>query len=314
MALKDTVSFGMSLPHRSARPVPPDVVRQVATSSEALGFDDLWVTDNTLDEADGFDSLTVLSFAAAVTTRVRLGVSVLALPIHHPVHVAHQVATLDRLSGGRAVLGVGLGKAADYRTFQVPTARRVRRFVESVSLIKALWTGPHVTYRGEIFDADDVSLGTTPVQRPHPPIWMGGAHPDAVRRAASLADGWMGGGGASNRAFERAVPLVRAALEESGRDPAAFPISKRVFIAVHEDQRAARAELARWFDEVYRDPRGTQEAGVFGTPSQVLEQLEELASVGATHLLLNPTTRYVEQAEVLAGMVGLGRPVEGPRP
>jgi alkanesulfonate monooxygenase SsuD/methylene tetrahydromethanopterin reductase-like flavin-dependent oxidoreductase (luciferase family) len=94
------------------------------------------VANNTLDEAESLDCLTTLTYAAAVTTTIRLGVSVLVLPIYHPVHVAHQVATLDHLSGGRVILGVGIGTVDDYAPFQVPTARRVRRFLESVALIK----------------------------------------------------------------------------------------------------------------------------------------------------------------------------------
>ena len=305
MPLKDTISLGMSLPHRSPDPIPESVVRQVAQRAEALGFSDLWVTDNLVDEAGCFNALTVLTHAAALTTTIRLGVSVLVLPIYHPIHVAHQVATMDYLSNGRAILGVGLGRDHDYPPFQVTPARRVRRFTESVDLIKTLWTGTNVTYRGQIYQVDNVTLGTKPVQTPHPPIWLGGHHPDALRRAARLADGWMGAGGASTAAFAQAVPLLRAALEESGRDPATFPISKRVFLSVHQNPDIAQAEVHRWFSEVYHNPAGTTAAGVFGTPEQVRERLEKLASMGANHLLLNPVTRYAEQVEALAEFVGL---------
>jgi alkanesulfonate monooxygenase SsuD/methylene tetrahydromethanopterin reductase-like flavin-dependent oxidoreductase (luciferase family) len=118
MALKDTIALGMSLPHRSPDPIDAAVVRRVAQRAEALGFGDLWVTHNTLDHAGCFDALTVLTYAAALTTTIRLGVSVLVLPVNHPVNVAHQVATLDGLSGGRAILGVGLGRDHDYVPFQ----------------------------------------------------------------------------------------------------------------------------------------------------------------------------------------------------
>ena len=147
MALKDTLAFGMSLPHRSADPIPTEVVRRVAQRADELGFQDLWVTNNTVDEAGCFDSLTLLSYAAAVTTTIRLGVAVLVLPTYHPVHVAHQVATLDYLSGGRAILGVGLGRADEYELFQVPAGRRITRFTESVELIKLLWAGPRACIR-----------------------------------------------------------------------------------------------------------------------------------------------------------------------
>ena len=305
MALKDAVALGMSLPHRSPDPIDAAVVRRVAQRAEALGFGDLWVTHNTMDHAGCFDALTVLTYAAALTSTIRLGVSVLVLPVNHPINVAHQVATLDHLSGGRAILGVGLGQDHHYPPFGVPPARRVRRFAESVELIKALWSGSDVTYRGEIFQLENATLGTKPVQTPRPPVWLGGHHPDAVRRAAVLADGWMGAGGSSIAAFAASVPLLRAALEEAGRDSATFPISKRVFLSVHRDADVAKADVHRWFSEVYRNPALTTEGGVYGTPEQVREQLQALVTKGATHLLLNPVTRYAEQVETLAEVVGL---------
>src|SRR4029453_9241282 len=105
MALKDQIALGMSLPHRSPDPIEAAVVRQVGQSAEALGFGDLWVTNNTLDHAGCFDWLTPLTQAPPLTIPIRLGVSVLVRAVYSPVHVAHQVATLDYLSGGRAVLG-----------------------------------------------------------------------------------------------------------------------------------------------------------------------------------------------------------------
>jgi alkanesulfonate monooxygenase SsuD/methylene tetrahydromethanopterin reductase-like flavin-dependent oxidoreductase (luciferase family) len=171
--------------------------------------------------------------------------------------------------------------------------------------MKALWTGRNVTYQGEIFQAEDCTIGTKPVQSPHPPVWVGSHHPDAIRRAARISDGWMGAGGSSMASFGEAVPLLHAALEEAGRDPASFPISKRVFMSVHERADVAKAEVHRWFSEVYHNPGLTESGGVFGTPEQVREQLEALASKGATHLLLNPVARYTEQVEALAEVVGL---------
>ncbi len=306
MILKDQIPLGMSLPHRSPdHAVAVSAIGEVAQRAEARGFRDLWITDNTLDHVSSLDSLTMLTYAAAHTTTIRLGVSVLVLPVHHPLHVAHRVATLDYLSGGRAVLGVGLGREHELVDFQIPGERRVRRFRESVELIKALWTEPKVTYRGEIFQLQDVAIGSKPIQKPHPPVWLGGGHPDALRRAVAIADGWMGAGGSGKAAFASSVPLVRAALEASGRDPAAYPISKRVFLSVHERPEVARAELHHWFSVVYRNPDLTDTGGVYGTPEQVQEQLEELVAMGANHLLLNPVTRYGEQLDALAEVVGL---------
>ncbi len=229
----------------------------------------------------------------------------IVLPVQHPLRVAHQWATLDHVSNGRAILGIGIGKLSLYRQFGVPEQGRIARFREQVALIKALWTEPKVTHRGRFYQLDDATMMLKPVQKPHPPIWMGVGHPNALRRTAAIADGWMGSGGSTIAAFSRAVPLLRAALAEAGRDPDGFPISKRIFVAVDERADVARRELHRWFCEVYRDPPGTDASGIHGTPEQVRERLEQVAAMGANHLLLNPVSGYTEQVAALAEVVGL---------
>src|SRR6201993_1419555 len=167
MALKDKIALGVSLPHRSPEPIDIETVRRVAQRAEALGFRDLWVTENTLDHVFCFDPVVVLTYAAAVTTTIRLGASVVVLPVRNPIHVAHQWASLDYVSNGRAILGVGLGREHHYAPFQMTRERRVRRFREGVELIKALWTEPEVAYRGSVFQLDSGTMAPKPVQRPH---------------------------------------------------------------------------------------------------------------------------------------------------
>jgi alkanesulfonate monooxygenase SsuD/methylene tetrahydromethanopterin reductase-like flavin-dependent oxidoreductase (luciferase family) len=134
---------------------------------------------------------------------------------------------------------------------------------------------------------------------------MGVGHPDAIKRSAGLSDGWMGAGGSTIEDFRRAVPLLRAALETAGRDPAGFPISKRIFMAVDDNTAVARAELNRWYTEVYHNPDGTDTSGIHGTPEQVRQRLADIVGMGANHLLLNPVSRHVEQLDALAEIVGL---------
>src|ERR1700751_4059357 len=141
----------MSLPHRSPDPLALTTVGAVARRAEELGFADLWVTENLVDDHTCLDPVVVLTYAASITRRIRVGASVVVLPIHHPVTVANQWATLDFVSGGRAILAVGLGSERHYRNFQIPEAKRVRRFREEVELIKALWTEDRVTYPGQIY-------------------------------------------------------------------------------------------------------------------------------------------------------------------
>jgi len=305
VALKDKIALGMSLPHRSPDPLTMTTVASVARRAEELGFRDLWVTENTIDQGTCFDPVVILTYAAAITTRIGVGASVVVLPIHSPLMVAHQWATLDFVSGGRAILAVGLGRDHHYRDFQIPVSGRVTRFREEVDLIKALWTEDKVTFRGEMYQVENLTLATRPAHKPRPPLWMGVGHPNAVRRAARIADGWMGSGGSSIADFKTSVPILKQELEKAGRDPATFPISKRVFMAVDERPAVARAELNRWFTEVYHNPAGTDASGIHGTPEQVAERLEELVAAGANHLLLNPVSRHTEQVEAVAALTGL---------
>ena len=304
MALKDRIAFGMALPHRAIEPIDMAAVRRVATRAEELGFRDLWVTENTLDHVFCFDPVVVLTYAAAVTSKIRLGASVVVLQIHSPLMVAHQWACLDYVSNGRAILGVGIGREHHYRQFEVSQEGRVSRFREEVDLIRALWSEEKVTYRGRFYHLENEGMAPKPVQRKLP-IWMGVGHPDAIRRAARIADGWMGSGGSRIADFAASVPILKEALAERGRDPNSFPISKRVFTAVDERPAVARRELLRWFTEVYRNPPGTDLCGIHGTPEEVRERLEEIVAMGANHLLLNPVSRYAEQLEALAEVVGL---------
>jgi len=305
MALKDQIGFGMSLPHRAIEPIDIAAVRRVAVRAEELGFRDLWVTENTMDHVFCFDPVVILTYAAAVTSKIRLGASVVVLQIHSPLMVAHQWACLDYVSGGRAILGVGIGRDHHYRQFEVSPEGRVTRFREELDVIRALWSEGRVSYQGRFYHLANETMAPRPVQQPHLPVWMGVGHPDALRRAARIADGWMGSGGSRIADWAAAVPIVREALADAGRDASNFPISKRVFMAVDERPEVARAELLRWFTDVYRNPPGTDLCGIHGTPEIVRERLEEMVAMGANHLLLNPVSRYTEQVEALAEVVGL---------
>jgi probable F420-dependent oxidoreductase len=304
MPLKDQLDFGFVLPCRSWAPIDMQSVRRVAQRADELGFKDLWVTENTLDDAFSFDALSILTYAAALTQRIRLGTSVVVLPLHSPVHVAHQAATLDYVSGGRAILGVGLGRAMHYADFGIPLDRRVRRFNEAVEVIKALWTQPQAAYHGQIFNVE-AGMAIKPLQQPRPPIWIGAYNTNGYRRAARTADGWMGAGGSSKAALTEAVSVIHETLDEAGKPREGFAISKRVFMSVHEKPEVARAELLRWFTEVYHNPNMLDTHGFHGTPEQARGYIEELRDVGMTHVLLNPIIRYEEQLEALAEIVGL---------
>ena len=260
MALKDKIPLGVALPHRSPEPVDIAAVRHVAQRAEAMGFRDLWVTENTLDHVFCFDPVVVLTYAAAVTKRIRLGCSVVVMAVHSPLMIAHQWACLDYASNGRALLAVGLGREHHYRQFEVPEDGKLIRFREELALIRALWSEQRTTFHGRFYNLDNATMSPKPVQQPIP-IWMGVGHPNAVRRSAELADGWMGSGGSSIAHFGQSVVILKEALAKAGRDPADFPISKRVFMAVDECPRCRASRAPPLVHHGVSQPRGDRRLG-----------------------------------------------------
>jgi alkanesulfonate monooxygenase SsuD/methylene tetrahydromethanopterin reductase-like flavin-dependent oxidoreductase (luciferase family) len=136
-------------------------------------------------------------------------------------------------------------------------------------------------------------------------VWFGARQPDGLRRAVRHGNGWMGAGSSTSDAFKEGVGLVRQYLEEEKRDPATFRISKRVYIAVDNDEARGERRLREWFGQYYGNPDNASKVGVWGTPEHCAEQLEELVDAGAEHLLLNMAFDLPEQIEALAEMTGL---------
>ena len=139
-----------------------------------------------------------LAVLRGLTSKVRLGTSVMVAPLRNPVQLAKSLSSLDQMSLGRLTVGLGLGGGTgDYPPFGIDPARRVRRFVEVVEVMKALWTQSAADYQGQLWQLDGIHMEPKPVQQPHPPIWFGGSHPAALRRAVRHGNGWMGAGSSS---------------------------------------------------------------------------------------------------------------------
>src|SRR3954464_14064455 len=181
----------------------PRPVAAYAARAEALGFHALWTLDSALGGPTGhmplLDGLHALSFAAGVTREIRLGVAVVVMSRRNPTLVAREVATIDRLSGGRMTLGVGLGAPETERVTQLGFAvdRHVRRLVEGVAVVRRLWARDGASCEGELYSFSGARVEPKPLQRPGVPIWFGAGREPALRRAARLADGWIGAGSAS---------------------------------------------------------------------------------------------------------------------
>jgi probable F420-dependent oxidoreductase len=210
------VRLGVGIPQAFPNTrIDPPAIKSFVQRAEALSFDGLWTQENPLGVMPTLDSLHLLTFAAAYTSRVRLGCAVHLTAVRGPVYLAKSLATVDHLSGGRLIVGVGLGTPRHDAAVGVDSATRVARFTEGIRLMKALWTEPTITFDGRFFRLQDAAMEPKPVQRPHPPIWFGGSHPDALRRAARYGDGFIGAGSTSSSAFADQVRTMRKCLQEA---------------------------------------------------------------------------------------------------
>ncbi len=261
------MEFGLHLPH-----VGPLATREGITAfaqfAEELGFDALWVSDHvvvprSLDSRypysrDGsfpvspdvplMEPLATLLFAAAVTERVKLGTTVLVIPMRNPIVTAKQLASLDVLSNGRLILGVGAGwMEEEFKMLGVPFERRGARTNEYIRLIKALWTEENPSFEGKFWQIKDVGFSPKPLQQPHPPIWTGGHSAPALRRAGRLSDGWHAVGVSPDTLREQFQEVQRHA-QEAGRDPASLTLSVRPRVRL--DDPAKTIELLRSYREV----------------------------------------------------------------
>ena len=295
------VPVGIAMPQFFQEgPTDMEMVRQFVARAEELDFESLWTQEDITGDDPSLEPLTQLSYVAALTQRVRLGVSVMVAPLRNPVQLAKALGSLDQMSHGRLTVGVGIGGRQNmYPAFGLTTDRRARRFVELLDVMKALWTEPQATYEGQFWQLDGVPMEPKPVQKPHPPIWFGGRHPDALRRAVRHGDGWMGAGSSTTATFLECVQQLNTFLEEAGRDPATFPISKRVYLAVDDNEKRAEERITTWFDNRYHNAPLGAEVSVWGSAAQCAEKLAEIVDGGAEMLMLNPMFDHMEHLEQL---------------
>jgi len=302
--MNSRVPLAISIPQASPDGVDPGTVREVLTRAEALGFHGAWVVEQVTGAIASLEAVALLTYAAALTTRMRLGSAVLLTALRSPVHLAKALGTLDHLSGGRLDVGVGLGgDPRVYPVYGITAEARAARFAEGVQLMKRLWTEPRVTFDGRFWKLADVGMEPKPLQKPHPPLWFGAHHPNALRRAVALGDGFMGAGSLSTAGFAAEVVLLRTLLAEAGRDPARFPVAKRVYIAVDEDRARAGRRLGEWFGAFYGRPEMAEKVAVWGGPQECIDRLGDVIEAGARMLLLNPVFDELAQLERLASDV-----------
>lgn len=247
---ENAMQFGVTIPNNWGIADPQQVVA-FGPMAEDLGYDSVWVMDHLLntgyirerlDDKPYYHPLATLSYLAATTKRVALATSVLVLPYHNPVELAKYAATLDQLSGGRVILGVGVGAMTEeFEALGIPFRQRGALTNECIAVMKELWTSPDPTYDSQRWSFTDLKFAPKPLQKPHMPLWIGGSSPGALRRAATMGDGWHPTG-MSPEAFSAARQEVRTMAAAAGRDPDALTMSIRLEVEAHGGPSSQRAQ------------------------------------------------------------------------
>ncbi|MBF6328172.1 LLM class flavin-dependent oxidoreductase [Nocardia transvalensis] len=299
--------FAISIPQFYADgEFDPEGFRAHVRRIEELGFDSGWTQEQVLavKEFSHLGAIETMTYAAAVTERLRLGCSVFVTPLHNPVHLAHSLASLDQLSRGRLEVGVGSGgRDRPFAAFGVDPEGLISRFTEGLEIMRALWSQPSVTFEGRFWQLKDAKLKPGAFQKPGPPIWFGGAHPKALRRAARLADGFFGAGASTTAAFADQVRTLRTELASAHRDPTTFAIAKRVYIAIDDgNPDRARERISTALENLYGTPTLASVA-VAGTTTDCIRGIQDVADAGAELILFTPLHDEADHMEHIAAEV-----------
>jgi probable F420-dependent oxidoreductase len=296
--------FAISIPqHVSRDGFDPDAFRAHLARMEELGFESAWTQELVFSSARAVAPLELMTFAAACTERLRIGCVVFVSPLHSPVHLAKDLSSIDVLSRGRLEAGFGTGgRSRPFAAFGISADRLVARFTEGIALIRACWTEPEINFDGQFWQVEGASMEPKPVQKPHPPIWIGGNHPDALARAVRIGDGFFGAGSQTTAQFVEQSRVIREELARQERALDSFQIAKRVYIQVDENTKRARQKIDAALTYHYGSG-GLQEVAVVGPPAACVEGLREVQQAGAELILLNTLVDDAEQMERLAAEV-----------
>ena len=284
-------------------PVDIEHIRKFAVRAESLAFDSLWLQERIVGDFTMLEPVALLSYVAAITNRLRLGTSVILLTLRNPIQLAKAYATLDCMSGGRAVMGVGLGGGhlgSHEEIFGYAREGRVTRFNEAVQIMKLLWTQSRASFQGRYWNFKDVAMEPKPMQKPHLPLWFGGHHENALRRAVKYGNGWMGAGSSSSNAFVRESSMIRQFLDETQRDRATFGIAKRVYLAVDSDKARAEKRIREWFSRRYKNADLGPRVSIWGSTAECTEKIQQIVKAGAQHIVFNPMFDEIEHLEICA--------------
>ncbi len=291
-----TVAFGIQGSGQQVEGMPdPGRYRELAQAAEDLGYDSIWAGDHISYRNPILDVVVALSTFAAVTERITLGAGIVLLPLRHPSVVAKEFASLDYVSRGRLILGVGVGGEGekDFEAVGVDPRERGARTNEAMRALRALFGPPPASFSGRFFSFDRIDIAPGPAQQGGPPLWVGGGSEAAIRRAATLGDGWMPIWVSSQRFREDAAKLPDRVV------PA-------VTLPAHVgDKRTLYEHLRRRYAGDFSE-HVVDRYCVAGTPDECVARVREYLDAGARHIVFNlgepeDAERLAEVARAAAG-------------
>ena len=266
---------------------------QMAETAERAGYDSVWVGDS-ITSKPRLEPLTAMAAIAARTSRVKVGTAVLLNALRHPVHLAHSAATIDNISAGRTILGLGAGRGNnqmfidEHAAVGVPIEERAPRMEESIRVMRALWTGKPVTCDGEFYPLNDVTLEPGPVQSSIP-LWISSNWVRrGLARVAELGDAWITNV-PSVELFNRCWGRISDEIESQGRNPAEMGRCLYISVNLKDDTDAALVEGDRFMQSYYSVPYdiiSKQLLCVFGPPQQSIDAIKSYQDSGADYFIV----------------------------
>ena len=280
-------------------PHPPEDQFAIARRVDALGFDSIWTGDHVSFHHPLYESLTLLASYIGITSRVKLGVGVYLLALRHPTVAAKITSSLDALSGGRLIFGVGVGgeNPKEFEACGIPHTERGARVTEGIDVVRTLWRDSPASFKGRFTQFEGVSIDPKPVQRPAPPIWVGGRSDAALARAGRQGDGWISYVVQPER-YKQSLAKIEAAASAAGRSLEGFAKGHLTFITLGKDYESAERIWVDRLSKRYAQDFGplAKKYGIIGTPSQCAEQLQRYIEAGCTYFVLDAICDAVDEA------------------
>ncbi len=301
--------FGLAIRNFVSPREVPDVhgLYAYAERAEALGFESLWAWDHILLGVEPsfpiIDAVTTLGAIAARTRHIRLGTGVLVLPLRNPVVAAKALGSLDVISGGRLIVGVAAGwYAREFDAVGAPFNQRGRQFERNLEILTRLWTEDRVTLQVDEFNLREAVMVPRTIQRPRPPVLIGGYVDAVLRRVATMGDGWLTYF-YTPESFTGAWRKVQAFARAAGRDPATLTATNQLAVYVGRSREETAAEMRHWLStewDVAAWSESTIEHAIHGSVEQCVEQLRAHVKTGVHRIILIPYRYQPEQVERIA--------------